>query len=361
MNDFRKEYQYLKHGIMHASASVFSSGSYILDTRVTRFEKEYATYCQTTYCIGVGNGMEAIQIALLAAGIQAGDEIITTGLSAIETALAVSACGARPIFIDCDEYFHINANLLEQAITKKTKAIVPVHLYGQPADVKKITSIAKKHSLKVVYDACQAHGSSAYEKPIGSHGDATVFSFYPTKNLSAYGDGGAITTNNKTIYERCLLYRNAGRTKRYRHVVKGLNSRLDELQAAFLSKKLKHLDTFVRLRRERAAWYRKDLADIKQITLPHERTGTMHSYYLFVIQAPRRNRLQAFLKRKGIESAIHFPTPMPHQPCYQEYRNVRLPKTEQVVKNILSLPIHPFLTRGEVKKISETIRSFYMT
>lgn len=361
MNDFKKEYADLKSELDTAVRNVFESGWYILGSHIETFEKEFAKYIGVKYAIGVGNGMQAIQIALLAAGVRPGDEVITTALSAIETSFAISAIGAVPVFVDVDEYYHLDAARVEEKITPKTKALLPVHLYGQPIDVTAFLSIAKKHNLAFIEDACQGHGATYNGKSVGSFGSAGAFSFYPTKNLGGYGDGGAITTNDETIYKQCLLYRNAGRVERYKHIVMGLNSRLDEMQAALLSVKLRHLDEFVAKRRERAGWYVEGLKNIAAIQLSKERADSVHSYHLFVIRTKHRDQLQAHLKERGIESHIHFPTPIPHQPCYPEYRSVQVPTTEQAVTEILSLPIHPFLTHTEVTKVIHQIELFFKT
>ena len=359
MNDFKKEYAAIKAEIDTAVSAVLESGWYILGQQTEQFEKEFAKYCGAAYCVGTGNGMQALQIALLAAGIGKGDEVITTSLSAIETSLAISAVGATPIFADCDEYYHLDPDDVETKITEKTKALLPVHLFGQSVDIARFIQICQKHNLKLIEDACQAHGTLYGGKHVGTFGTAGCFSFYPTKNLGGYGDGGAIITNDEHVYRQCLLYRNAGRTAKYTHIVKGLNSRLDEMQSALLLVKLRHLDDYVQLRRERASWYRENLQDIDDIRLPKERSLAHHSYHLFVIQTSRRDALQVYLKDNGVEALIHFPTPIPHQLAYTEYNNVKVPRTEEITRTVLSLPINPFITHEEVEKATEKIKDFF--
>lgn len=361
MNDFQREYVELKAEIDLAAEKCLSSGWYILGTSVKGFESSFASYIGSSYCVGVANGMEAIQIALMALDIGEGDEVLTVSNSAVATALAISNVGAKPVFVDIDAYYHMDIHDLQKKITPKSKAILPVHLFGQVADMDGILEIAKSHNLKVVEDACQAHGASLHDTKAGAFGDLGCFSFYPTKNLGAYGDGGAITTNSQSLYERCMMLRNYGQRNRYEHVIKGLNSRLDELQAAMLQVKLSHLEEYVDRRIEIAHAYLEQLHDVPQISLPKIREDSRHSFHLFVIQAENRDGLREFLKNKGIETQIHYPTPIHLQECYREYSSVSLPVTEKCSRHILSLPIHPFLTNEEVNAISSMIISFYHT
>lgn len=361
MNDFKKEYTFFKSDVDSAIKRTLDSGWYILGKEVEKFETSFAAYTGAKYCIGVANGMQAIQISLMAAGVGTGDEVITTPLSAIETTFAITAIGAIPVFADIDEYYHLDPNKVKEKITKKTKAILPVHLYGQAIDLTNFTYISNKYGIPLIEDACQAHGTYYEGKHVGTFGAAGAFSFYPTKNLGAYGDGGAIITNDKAIYEQCVLLRNAGRVERYKHISFGLNSRLDEIQAAILSAKLPKLNEQITKRQHVASLYRKHLAGIKQIRLPKIRKGTDHSFHLFVISTDYRNSLQAYLRDQGVETHIHFPTPIPQQPCLRQYSNISVPKATSATEQILSLVIHPYLSDREVDKIIRSIKQFYIS
>lgn len=360
MNDFKKEYDFFKSSVDEAISGVLSSGWYILGKEVKEFETEFAKYVGARYCIGVANGLEALQIALMALDIGKGDEVITVSNSAVATALAISNVGAKPIFVDIDEYYLMDINKIEEKITSKTKAIIPVHLFGQMTDMDGLKKIAKKHKIKIIEDAAQAHGASQNGKKSGSIGDLGCFSFYPTKNLGGYGDGGAIITNSKDLYIKCQTLRNYGQKNRYVHEAKGLNSRLDEIQAAILRAKLKQLDSLIEKRGQIASWYIEILRDVSQIKLPEVKRGNVHAFHLFAVQVEKRENLQSFLKKNGIESIIHYPIPIHKQKCYQEYNSIYLQKTEEVADRILSLPLNPFLNKKEVNFICNAIRSFYV-
>lgn len=360
MNNFKDEYKYFQKDIDLAIKRTLSSGWYILGKNVEKFEKEFAKYVGSKYCIGVANGLEALQISLIALGVKPGDEVITVANTAVATALAITNIGATPIFVDVDEYYHMDAGELEKKITKKTKAIIPVHLFGQMVDIEKILKVAKKHNLFVIEDACQAHGAYFKNKKAGSYGDTGAFSFYPTKNLGTYGDGGAITTNSKEIDQKCRMIRNYGQKNRYEHIVKGLNSRLDEMHAAILLVKLRKLKRMLLQRNKIAKIYHKELKDIKEIILPKERENGFHSYHLFVIRAEKRNELLDYLKSKKIETIIHYQIPIHKQKAFREFSKLKLPKTEDFSRGILSLPVHPFLTQKEVKDISNFVKKFYL-
>ncbi len=359
MNDFKKEYHFHKHAVDSAISRVLESGWYILGNESHNFEEKFAAYTGSSYCVGVANGLEAIQIVMTALGIGPGDEVITVSNSAVATALAITNTGAKAVFVDIDEYYHLDPAQLKTAITSKTKAIIPVHLFGQIANMDEILKIAKEHDLKVVEDACQAHGSALNGKKAGAFGIAGCFSFYPTKNLGTYGDGGAITTDSKELYEKCKMLRNYGQITRYKHEVKGINSRLDEIHCAILAEKLKNLDELIVKRNAIAAIYLKELENISQISLPKTRSSSLHSYHLFVIQAQKRDALLEFLKKNGIEAQIHYPIPIHKQNCYPEYNSLSIPATEKAAENILSLPVHPFLTEDEVHAICGAIKDFY--
>ncbi len=359
INDFKKEYAYFKKSVNPAIKNCLESGWYILGFEVENFEKEFSKYIGTKYCIGVGNGLEALQISLMALDIGAGDEVITVSNSAVATALAITNIGAKPVFVEIDEFYHIDVSKIEEKISSKTKAIIPVHLFGQPIAIKELTAIAKKHNLYVIEDTCQAHGASYKSKLVGSFGTFGCFSFYPTKNLGAYGDGGAITTNSKKLYEKCLSLRNYGQTNRYEHNIIGLNSRLDEIQAAILSVKLKKLDGLLKKRKAIANIYLKNLSKISQINLPKTRKDVSHSYHLFVLQVEKRDELMEFLKNNGVQTLIHYPIPIHKQKCYKDFNSIQLNNTEKFSKRIVSIPIHPFMKKEDVVTVCDLIKKFY--
>jgi len=358
-NNFKKEYKTHKREINASISRVLESGWYILGKEVEEFERNFAKYIGTKFCVGVANGLEALQISLLAAGIKSGDEVITVSNSAVATTLAITIIGAVPVFVDVDDYYLIDVSKIEAKITSKTKAIIPVHLFGQMADMKKIKKIADKYKLKIIEDASQAHGATQNGKKAGSIGDLGCFSFYPTKNLGAFGDGGAITTNSKKYYELCKMLRNYGQENRYIHKVKGINSRLDKIQAAILNVKLKHLDEFIKTRNKIAKIYIKNLKDIDEINLPKTLNSNYHSYHLFVIEVQRREELISYLTKRGIQTLIHYPLPIHKQNCYKEFNKIKLPKTESFAKKILSLPLYPSLEDKEIIEVCNLIRKFY--
>lgn len=359
MNDFKKEYEFFQTDVNRAIQDVLESGWYILGRKVVEFEREFARYTGTKYAVGVGNGLEALQISLMALEVGPGDEVITVSNSAVATALAISNVGATPVFADIDDFYHMDSSKLESLITPRTKAIVPVHLFGQIVDMEAIMAIADKHGLVVVEDACQAAGAMYKDKKAGSLGTMAAFSFYPTKNLGAYGDGGAITVNSEELYLKCLELRNYGQSDRYHHEVKGLNSRLDEVQAAVLRVKLKQLDMMNRKRYELAQLYMSELAGVDQIELPHQREGAIHIFHLFVIQAEKRDELMHHLKEQQIQSLVHYPIPIHKQKCYKEYNNLTLEKTEEMAGKLLSLPLHPLMEQEEVLQVTAAIKNFY--
>lgn len=359
MNDFKKEYAANKRAVSAAIKNCLESGWYILGEEGKQFEQEFANYIGTKYCIGVANGLEALQISLMALGIGQGDEVITVSNSAVATTLAITNTGAIPVFVDVDEFYHIDISGVEEKITSKTKAIIPVHLFGQPVAIKELVALAEKHGLQIIEDACQAHGASCQSQKAGSFGIFGCFSFYPTKNLGAYGDGGAITTNSQELHEKCLALRNYGQSNRYEHDIIGLNSRLDEVQAAILRAKLPKLDKMLKKRNSIARLYKKQLSDIPQITLPRTRKNNFHSFHLFVIQAEKRDELLDFLKSNDVQTLIHYPIPIHKQKCYQAFNNISLPKTEEFSKSILSLPIHPFMKKDAAITVVDLIKKFY--
>jgi dTDP-4-amino-4,6-dideoxygalactose transaminase len=359
-NDFKIQYESIKDEIKEAINQVLEKGHYILGENVEAFEKEFANYCGAKFGIGVGNGLEALQIAMYAYGIGKGDEVITVSNTAVATVLAISFNGAKPVFVDIEaETQQIDVSLIKKKITKKTKAILPVHLFGHPVDMDPLLDIASKNNLLVIEDACQSHGARYKGNKVGTLGNAGCFSFYPTKNLGAYGDGGMVLTNDREIAEKMLSIRNYGQKTRYTHIYKGLNSRLDELQAAILRVKLKHLETWINQRRENAKRYNKSFQKTK-VTAPKEMSYAKHVYHLYVIRCEKRDELQRFLQDRGITTLIHYPIPVHLQVAYSDLRlhQGSLPVTEKTANTILSLPIYPELKESQIDEIVQAIQEF---
>lgn len=338
---------------------VLLSGQYILGNEVKSFENEFAEYLGTRHCIGVGNGLEALQIALMALGIKRDDEVITTPVSAVATTLAIMAVGATPVFVDVKENGQINEDLIPSAITKKTKAIIPVHLYGQPCAINKVRKICKDHKIFLIEDACQAHGSSINGKKLGTYGDLGCFSFYPTKNLSCFGDGGAIVTNSHKFARICREIRDYGQSEKYIHSRYGLNSRLDELQAAILRTKLKYLDTDNATRRKIAQSYKNLLRKENRVSVVTNNDNEFANFHLFVVRVKERDRLEKYLKNIKIDSLVHYPLTIPDQPLFGKiYKNLEIPVARDFVKQILSLPCHPRMNKADVKLVTLAIKTF---
>lgn len=363
--DLTRQYRRIEEEILSAQKGVLEKGHFILGEEVSSFEEEFARYCGVRYGVGVGSGTDALFLALKAAGIGEGDEVITVSHSFIATAIAISRAGAKPIFVDIDpEVYTMDPNVLEDFLKKRkrsrVKAILPVHLYGHPAEMDAILDIANRYHLMVIEDACQAHGAEYQGRKAGSFGHLGCFSFYPTKNLGAYGDGGMVVTNGKKYFERLRLLRRYGEKRKYEHVLKGWNSRLDEMQAAILRVKLKYLDQWNGERRKKALMYKR-MFESTEVRCPVEREKARHVYHLFVIQMKRRNALQVFLKEKGIETLIHYPVPIHLQKAYAElgYRRGDLPVTEKYAHETLSLPFYPELTTEEMREVQEQVRTFF--
>lgn len=346
------------------------SGWYILGNEVKQFEQEFAAYCEAEHCIGVGNGLEALHLILRAYGIGAGDEVIVPSNTYIATWLAVSYAGATPVPVEPDaRTYNIDPARIAAAITPRTRAIIAVHLYGQPADMDTINDVAKKHGLKVIEDAAQAHGARYKGRRVGSLGDAAGFSFYPGKNLGALGDAGAVTTNDADLAEKVRVLRNYGSKEKYHNEVKGFNSRIDELQAAFLREKLKKLDEWNARRKTLAAEYLQQLSPRPQagegqgkkaIVLPFVPDWTDPAWHLFVVRSPHREALQAHLTAHGIGTMIHYPTPPHLQPAYAELAipEGSLPIAEAIHREVLSLPMGPHLLPEQQARVIEALRAF---
>lgn len=359
--DLRLQYESIRAELDQAVQGVFDSGWFILGKNVAAFEEEFAAYCGARYAIGVGNGTDALQLALMACDIGPGDEVITAPNSAVFTALAISATGARPTFVDIDpDSFNLDPQHLEAAIGPHTKAIMPVHLFGQCADMRSIVEIAQRHGLYVIEDAAQAHGARMGDRRAGALGDMGCFSFYPSKNLGAFGDGGMVTTNDAALAERLRMLRNGGQRKRYEHLMLGRNSRLDELQAAILRVKLAHLDDWNARRRAIAAQYDMLLRDCG-VACPSQMSGMTHVYHLYVIRTRNRTSLQQYLGAHGVETAIHYPTPIHLQVAYESLGlgQGTFPIAEQYAGEIVSLPIYPELTDQQVQQIATLIGEWH--
>lgn len=359
--DLKRQYLDLQEPINAATHEVYESGWFILGKQVEKFETEFAKYCNATYAVGVGSGTEALHLALLACGIQNGDEVITVANTCVPTIAAISFAGATPVFIDIDEAtFTINPSLIEERITDRTRAIVPVHLYGQCADMDAILAIASKYNLKVIEDCAQAHGALYKGQMAGTMGNAGAFSFYPSKNLGALGDGGLVTTNDELLAQTVTKLRNYGQEKRYYHSIKGFNSRLDELQAAILSTKLPYLNSWNDRRRYIAKQYSEVFGSLG-INYPVEAIDRRHVYHLYVLRVNQRNRFQSILAEKGIGTMIHYPVPIHLQESYQEFskQSRYLSVTERIVNEIVSLPLYPEITEQEIEYIINTVLFAY--
>lgn len=351
--DLDAQYQSIKTEIDAAIAAVIKSAAFIGGQYVKQFENEFAEYCRAKYCVGVGNGTDAIYIALRALGIGPGDEVVTVANSFIATSEAITMTGARVVFVDCDpQTYNIDCEKVTTVITPRTKAIVPVHLYGQSVDINALKTIAQAHDLFIVEDAAQAHGAEYNGCRVGTLGDAACFSFFPGKNLGAYGDAGAIVTNDASLADKCRMIANHGRLKKYNHEFEGVNSRLDGLQAAILSVKLKHLDTWTHRRRDNAALYKEYLND-SGVPSPYVAPNVKHVYHLFVVQVSNRDAIQQHLSSKGIATGIHYPIPLPNLMAYRylEYNMSNFPNATELSKKILSLPMFAELQRKQIEYV----------
>jgi dTDP-4-amino-4,6-dideoxygalactose transaminase len=340
-----------------AMTRVIDRGWFVLGPEVDGFEEEFAALSGATHAVGTGNGTDAIAIALRALDVGPGDEVVTTPLSAAYTALAVVMTGARPVFADVDpERLTLDPAAAERAITPRTKALLPVHLYGQPADMTALAALARRHGLALVEDCCQAHLATCEGQPVGTYGVAGAFSFYPTKNLGALGDGGAVITRDAALAERMRRLRNGGQTDRYHHVELGVNSRLDELQAAVLRARLPRLRARTEMRRALAAEYRRRLADTR-VNVPLE-LDSGHVYHLFSIRTTQRSALQAHLRSAGIDTLVHYPLAIPRQPAFASTQPADCPVANRAAEEVLSLPLYPGLSLADVGAVADAVRSF---
>lgn len=357
--DLKIQHKSIASEVEAAIKNVCDNTAFILSDEMKAFETEFASYCGAKHGVGVANGTEALFLALKALGIGSGDEVIVPANTFIATAAAVSHANATPVFVDVDpETYCIDPTKISGAITAKTKAIMPVHLYGHPADMDAIMGIARSNGLKVVEDCAQAHGTRYKGKQVGSIGDASGFSFYPSKTLGAYGDAGIVLTNDDAICESLKLLRDNGRTTWYEHAIIGYNSRLDGMQAAILRVKMKYLDKWVEGRRSHAKQYGEMLAGVKGLTLPVEKPNATHSYYVYVVRTDNRDSVMAQLKEKGCGCGIHYPVPLHLQPAYS-FLGGKVgdhPVSEQYAKEIMSIPMFPELTPEQVTEAAEIIR-----
>jgi dTDP-4-amino-4,6-dideoxygalactose transaminase len=360
--DLKVQYESIKDEIDDAIQQVLDSCAFAGGPFVQKFEKNFAEFCECNHCVGVGSGTEALWLPLLALNIGPGDEVITVPNTFIATAEAISFTGATPVFIDVEEdTFNMDPNLLEDLITPRTKAIIPVHLFGQMADMDPIMEIARNYGLFVIEDACQAHGAQYKGKPAGSIGDAGSFSFYPGKNLCAYGEAGAITTNNSELAEKMTMFRDHGQSKKYHHKMIGWNARMDGFQGAILDVKLKYLPLWNEARRKNAFIYNDLLSGHDGLVLPHEKDYAKHMYHVYVIRSQNRDTLLKFLAEREIHCGIHYPVPIHLQEAYLNsgLKNNDLKVSERVASEILSLPMYPELTNDQQNKVKNKIQEFF--
>ncbi len=353
--------QYLAHKqeIDEAMGRVVERGQYILGDEVRAFEEEFAAYLSLSHAVGVGSGTEALHLSLVACGIGAGSEVITVAHTAVATVAAIELAGATPVLVDIEpDHYTLDPAQLQSAITPRTKAIIPVHLYGQPADLDPIVSLARSHGLRVIEDCAQAHGAMYAGAPVGTKGDLGCYSFYPTKNLGALGDGGMVVTDDAELARKVRVLREYGWVERYISHLCGLNSRLDEIQAAILRVKLRYLDEDNRTRARLAAAYAASLADAGFV-LPQPRAGTTHVYHLYVVRSRLRDALLEFLRSRGIGALVHYPVPIHLQPAYQGRLrgSERLPETERAAQEVLSLPMYPQLTDADLASVVDAVRA----
>jgi len=358
--DLAAQYRSIQTEIDQAIQRILTNTSFILGDEVSSFESAFASYVQAGNAVGVSSGTAAIGLSLRAIGLQPGDEVITTAHTFIATAEAITNAGGRPVFADIDpSTFNIDPNHVEALVTDRTRAILPVHLYGQPADLTALLEVAQRRDLYVIEDAAQAVGAEIDGRRCGSIGHLACFSFYPGKNLGAYGDAGAVTGDDPALLARIRRMRDHGRTSKYEHVEVGYAERIDALQAAVLAAKLPHLEAWTEARRRHARRY-SELLDGASVVLPVERAGVRHVYHLYVVRGPHRDALMEHLQANGIAAGIHYPIPLHRQPAYAPlgYASTSLPETERAAREVLSLPMYPELTETQLQHIADSVRSF---
>ncbi|PIE32001.1 erythromycin biosynthesis sensory transduction protein eryC1 [candidate division KSB3 bacterium] len=356
-----REYQQIREAVDPVVARVLERGWFILGPEVEAFEQAFCQYVGSNYCVSAASGTEALALALMAYDIGSGDEVLTVSHTAVPTATAISMTGAKPVFVDIDTASCLmDVTQLEAVLTSRTRAIIPVHLYGQCVDMAQLLEIAHRHSIPVIEDCAQAHGAKYRSRKAGTMGQIGCFSFYPSKNLGAYGDGGALVTSDPELAQKLRMLRNYGQHRRYEHEIKGINSRLDDLQAAILHAKLEFLDMWNERRRQIASLYHEGLQDLPVIT-PQEKRDCYHVYHLYVLQSEERDDLQTFLAEQGVRTLIHYPIPVHLQKAYADlgYTRGAFPVTEGVADNILSLPMYPQLRDDEISQVIDEVRRFF--
>ena len=349
--------------VTRAFKGIVADSAFIKGRYVEEFERNFAVFCRARHCVGVGNGTDAIFIALKSFGIGTGDEVIVPANTFIATAEAVSLAGAKVVFVDCDDNtYNMDVGLFEAAITSRTKAVIAVHLYGQPVDLIGLSKIAEKYDLKIIQDCAQAHGLTCSGRPLADYGDVLCYSFFPGKNLGAFGDAGAVVGNSDEDCKKARMFANHGRIDKYSHEFEGVNSRLDGIQAAVLKIKLKYLSEWNRQRREAAAIYCNLLADYEQVKLPYVLYENEHVYHLFVIRCKRRDQLKDFLADKGVATGIHYPIPLPNLKAYEYlgYKPGDFPVAGRCQSEILSLPIYPGISEEQINYVVDQMRAFYL-
>ncbi len=360
--DLKQNYLAVKEEILKELNEVLDNTQYILGPKVASFEKKFAAFHQVEHCYATSSGTAANHLALWALNVGVGDEVIMPSNTFIATAWGATLCGATPVFVDCDpDTYNINPDLIEDKITSRTRAIIAVHLFGQPADMDRIKAIGEKHSLFVIEDAAQAHSAEYKGRKVGGLGKVASFSFYPGKSLGAYGEGGAITTNDPLLAHKIKIMREHGSEEKYHHIVLGHNYRMEGLQGAVLGVKLKYLEKWFYERRIKVDLYRKYLGEIEELRLPVEAAEVKHSYHLFVVVAQNRNALQSFLKSRQIETGLHYPIPLHLQHCFKflGYQEGDFPVSEFMALSSLSLPIFPEITEEQIIYVADQIKSFY--
>ncbi len=362
--DLKANFKPLREQILKEITEVLDNTAYVLGPKVQRFEEAFAAMHKVKYCAAVSSGTDANHLALWALGVSHGDEVIVPANTFIATAWGATLCGATPVFVDCDpRTYCIDPSKVEAAITPKTKAIVAVHLYGQAADMAALRVIADKHKIFLVEDAAQSHNALFDGQPIGGLGDVCSFSFYPGKNLGAYGEGGAVTTNNPELARKVRMIRDHGSEKKYYHEVYGHNYRMEAIQGAVLGVKLPHLQEYTDKRRAVAARYHELLGDLSEIVLPYEKPNARHVYHLFVIQTPRREELQKYLQDHDVATGLHYPVPLHLQQCFAHlgYKLGQFPVSEQLGNQCLSLPMFPEMTDDQIIYVCDHVKSFFAT
>lgn len=360
--DLKAQHLLIKEEINRAIFDSIEESNFILGNSVKEFEKKFAKYCGVKFGIGVGNGTDALYLALRACGIKEGDEVITTANTFIATVEAITLNGAKPVFVDINpNTFNIDTTKIEEMITKKTKVIIAVHLYGQSADMDEIKKIASRHRLIIIEDCAQAHGAEYKGKKVGSLGSAACFSFFPAKNLGCFGDGGMVVTNDEKIAKKVMMLRNHGRLEKYEHKMEGVNSRLDEIQSKILLVKVKYLDKWNKKRRAHADFYNNYFKNIENIKIPFSPGWAVPVYYVYTVRLKDREKLRKYLSKKGIATGIYYPLPLHLQPAYKYlgYKKGDFKETEKMADEILSLPIYPELSKKDQVFIVKTIRNFY--